>query len=288
VKCSALFSAILILLPTTIWAEEAIPDLGAGRKLTHGVVVHEVRLLREATPMSVWLYLPDPIPERVPCVLVAPAGTYLVNGINLGNGDRPEHMPYAKAGFAVIAYSLDGPLPPDADDAAWLTAIRAFMAADGGLANARAALGYALAKVPSIDRSRIYAAGHSSAAVLALQLAAADDRIRRVAAYAPDPDLIARLGPDWVELVNESIPGFKRWATEASPLQNAAKISAPVLLFFAEDDDIVSIAAGRAYAAALRKSDKQVVLEETKSGGHYQSMIDEGISKGITFFQADK
>lgn len=287
-KCIRLLATIPILLSITGFAEEAVPNLGAGRQLAHGVVVHEVRLLRQSKPMSVWLYLPDPLPGRVPCVLVAPAGTFLVNGIGLSDGDRPEHIPYAMAGFVVVAYSLDGPLSPDADDAAWLTAIRDFMAADGGLANASAALDYALVKVPSIDRHRIYAAGHSSAAVLALQLAAADNRIRRVAAYAPEPDLISRLGSDWIDLVDENIPGFKRWASEISPLQNVAKITSPVLLFFAEDDDVVSIETGRTYAVALRNAGKEVVLEEAKSGGHYQSMIDEGISRGIRFFQVDK
>jgi hypothetical protein len=34
---------------------------------------------------------------------IAHAGALLYHGITLAEGDRPEHLPYVRAGFAIIA-----------------------------------------------------------------------------------------------------------------------------------------------------------------------------------------
>ncbi len=104
-----------------------------------------------------WHYGPKEIAKgtKLPCVLIAPAGSTLLTGMELGDGDATEHIPYLKAGFAVIAYSLDGPSlsnPPD------IPAYEAYSQARGGLVNARNALEYAIQQ-PEIDPKRIFVAG---------------------------------------------------------------------------------------------------------------------------------
>ena len=66
---------------------------------------------RRATAASCYLYLPPGkhAPKSLPCVLIAPAGSTCWRAWTLGDGDSPEHMPYVKAGYAVLAYELDGP-----------------------------------------------------------------------------------------------------------------------------------------------------------------------------------
>ena len=73
---------------------------------------------------------------------VAPAGTILLTGIGLAEGDRPEHIPFAREGFAVLAYELDGPISdPDRNSVPKLkVACEAFLAARCGLTNAKFAL----------------------------------------------------------------------------------------------------------------------------------------------------
>ena len=64
-----------------------------------------------------YLYLPpgEHAPKSLPCVLIAPAGSTLLAGMGLGEGDEPEHIPYVKAGCAVLSYELDGPCYDDSD-----------------------------------------------------------------------------------------------------------------------------------------------------------------------------
>jgi hypothetical protein len=94
----------------------SFPQLGPPRRIESGVVVHETVLGTN----KIWTYLPERKAEdgSLPCVLVAPAGTALINGMDLSDGDRPEQLPYARAGMVVVAYSLSGPVPIEAIKAA--------------------------------------------------------------------------------------------------------------------------------------------------------------------------
>src|SRR5262245_14545591 len=139
-----------------------------------------------------WLYLYLPPgehqPKSLPCVLIAPAGSTLLDGMDLGDGDTPEHVPYVKAGCAVLAYELDGPCYDPTDFEEMKDAYKAFKDSRAGLVNGRNALEYLLAKVPEVDPARIYTAGHSSAASHALLFAAHEPRLAGAMAYAPAPD----------------------------------------------------------------------------------------------------
>src|SRR3954464_10396431 len=59
----------------------------------------------------VWIYLPEASStnERLPCVLVPPAGSPLFVGMRLSQDDRVEQLPYAKAGFVVVSFDISGP-----------------------------------------------------------------------------------------------------------------------------------------------------------------------------------
>lgn len=62
------------------------------------------------------------------------AGTRLFHGIDLGDGDRPEDLPYDRTGYAVAAYSLGGALGDRASGQQVVQAAQSFRAADAGLA----------------------------------------------------------------------------------------------------------------------------------------------------------
>ena len=240
-------------------------------------------------PMQVYLYLPAGQHARhsLPCVFVAPAGSRLFHGMNLGEGDMPEHLPYAQAGFAVCAYELSGSIPPSAGGALSTMAesARQFMAVDGGVANAKIAIDYVLSTVPEVNPAELFTAGHSSAAVVALDVAAADHRIHAVAAYAPAADVRKRLSRALPEL-DELNPGFVDFVGRISPLERASDFSCPIFLFHAEDDANVPLADNQAFADALRAAGKSVQFTRVPHGGHYQSMIDQGIPGGIAFFKS--
>src|SRR5205807_533217 len=119
-----------------------------------------------------------------------------------------------RAGFALVAYAVDGAVPRKATPEEDLAGYRAFAKAEAGLVNARLALAYALARVPALDPERVYTAGFSSGATLALLVASRDRRIKGCIAYNGVTDVVQWLRSARAYLVLEvmtdigSEPGF--------------------------------------------------------------------------------
>ena len=242
-----------------------------------------------ATPEGgAWIYLPAETPSkgRIPCVIVPPAGTPMVHGITVGEGDAAEHIPYAKAGFAVVTFDISGPRPDTLELEGLKEAIRAFTKAKCGVADALKALDAALAKHPRIDPDRIYIAGHSSAATLALQVTAASDRIKGCIAYAPVVDIPGSLGPEFLAEVNRMVPGTGKILHANSPSTLAPKIKCPVFLFNALDDSKIAPESIASFKDALSTTNKTVLHTTVKTGDHYDSMIRQGIPMGIVWLKA--
>ena len=280
---------------------QAAPALGAGTPLALPKTVlpvgvtpiksaqfHQVVLTRGEGKSKLWIYRPLPIPKaKVPCVLIAPAGTDLAQGIALGDGDRDEHYPYVRAGMVVVAYELDGQSARGNDsDAETIRTAREFMAADGGLKNAQDALDYALANVPEVDPSRIYVAGHSSAATVALHVAQNEPRVAACLAYAPATDLRSGMNAGLFRALGAEIDGYDAFLDGYSPQPNAAKLQCPLFLFHADDDQTIPKAEVTAFADAVRATNSKLTFYEVKSGGHYDSMISQGVPQGISWLRA--
>jgi dienelactone hydrolase len=268
----------------------AFPDPGPGQALEAGVAFHEIRLPNGPKPGSgkrLWLYLPPGAPANhaLPCVLITGAGSPLVLGMDLGPGDRPEHLPYVRAGFAVLAFELDGGLNgvQNASDAQFFAAARRFLAARAGLANARIALEYVLAKVPQVDPQRVFVAGHSSAGTLALLFAEHEPRLKGCVAFAPPIDLAQRLHQLAPALRQQ---GLIDLVERYSPKNNEANLACPLFLFHALDDTNTPVRGSLDCVQRLQGMGKDVTLVTVATGGHYQSMIDEGIPRAIAWLQA--
>lgn len=261
------------------------PALPNAQKVENGVVVYKVRLNNNDEASDVWIYLPEnPNKEKLPVVLITSAGSYLWNGTALGEGDQPEHLPYVRKGFAVIAYETPGSLD-DVDmqkieDALLLKAINDFKNSKAGLVSEQNALNYALEKISTLDSERIYIAGHSSAATHSLLVAANEPRIKAAIAYAPATDLEKKLA-QIVEPFEQDVPGFKNFIKESSPKNNISRIKVPVFIFHAKDDSVVSIEDTKIFVSELQKSNANVDFVTADNGDHYDSMIEQGIPKAI-------
>ncbi|HVV99346.1 MAG TPA: prolyl oligopeptidase family serine peptidase [Planctomycetaceae bacterium] len=224
--------------------------------------------------------------HSLPCVLIAPAGSNLLTGMHETMDDHVEQMPYLNAGYVVVGYSLDGAVSPNASDQDMAFAYSHFAGACAGLVNARNALEFVLARIPSVDPERIYVAGHSSAGTLALLFAEHEPRIKGCIAYAPAADVETRLAP----VLNDRnsvrlLKGVQAFAKRSSPKTHAARMNCPVFLFHARDDSNVPISDTRAFAQLLQTSGKQAVMFEVATGDHYDSMIQQGIPQGIAWLQ---
>ena len=278
-------------------AMPVFPPLAGWRSIEPGVQFQEVQLSSEPSQAGrppghqtkLWLYQPagEHPAGTLPCVVVGPAGSTLLTGMGLAEGDRPEHLPYARAGFAVVSYTIDGDVPENPPDPMFLNGVRKFTDAKAGVTNAHWAIEYVKAKLPQVDPRRIYAAGHSSAATLALLVAANEPALAGVAAFMPVVDVAGRFrdqGVDLGQLVGQLPPGADALWTTYSPLNNEAKIRCPVLLFTALDDSNVPPSQAIDAADRLRQRGVQVTLRTAPSGDHYQPMIDVGIPEAIAWF----
>ncbi|GAB5402861.1 MAG: hypothetical protein Aurels2KO_10920 [Aureliella sp.] len=238
-------------------------------------------------------------PESAICVLVPPAGTPLMHGMELGLGNdndyHDEALPYVAKGMIVVQFSLDGWMPPPESFRNEIDMLSEtgrqlvfFRAAHAGISNARIALDYALKHIPEIDPGRVFVAGHSSAGTLALQLSTAEPRLAGALAYAPVTDLQARLGEALtVPMIAQRLPGLSSYIATYNPSKLTP--ACPLFVFHALDDDNEPYAATQQYVSRLKQSTSvDVTLANTPRGGHYQSMIDQGIPGGIGWILSRK
>ena len=279
------------------WTMPALPEQAQATQLEPGVMFSEIHLQGNqpgGPPQpghrgKLWLYLPvgEHAPQSLPCVLIAGAGSNLITGMDLGDGDRAEHLPHVRAGFAVLAFELDGALPENSQQnpKALAQSSATFLSAQAGLINARVAIEYATTRVPSIDPKRLYAVGHSSAATLALLLAENEPRIAACVAFAPAVDIKTNFPPDAQRLITQLVPGADQFFTRFNPRMNESKIGCPLFLFYAQDDDRFASQV-RELGDRLQASGKRVTISNTSAGGHYDSMIQEGVPRAIEWLKS--
>jgi len=276
------------------------PGRGQGREIVPGVTFHSVRVGSSSTQpgatlgqgMTLWLYLPEGKhePGTLPCVLIAPAGTILLTGIGLADGDRPEHIPFARAGFAVLAYELDGPISDEemTRPSSLKRACESFLAARCGLTNAKVALDWLNRQVPEVDKSRIFTAGHSSAGTMALLLVENEPRIRACAAFNAPADTGKNFDEGIKGQFRTIVPQLDEFFTTYNPIRHAEQIKVPLFLFNSLEDTVVSADSTRSFAETLKGLKKQVVVEIVPTGDHHASMIEEGIPLAIKWFMQFK
>jgi dienelactone hydrolase/ribosomal protein S27E len=277
----------------------SFPDLPAPRVLQpSGARVFFVDLARQpgngngpGERMKLRVYLPpgNHPPKSLGCILVAPAGTTLLHGNDMDDdNDHAETLPYVRAGYAVVFYSLDGPLndPRRSTDAEAAAAYREFKAAKAGVLNGRNALEFVLAKLPQVDYERIYCAGHSSAGTLSLLLAAHEPRIKGCIAYAPATDLEQRLK----QVVDDpasrrAMPGLRDFVKRSSPKTHAEKIGCPIFIHHSRDDANEPFQSAESFVRRLRSYRKNVTFSISIRGGHYRSMLNPGIPRAIAWLK---
>ena len=279
----------------------AFPTLPAFAPLgDEGVEVGQLRLAAGNGPgesMELRIYRPggSHAAASLPCVLVAPAGTNLLSGSEIGALDEEayhfEALPYAKAGMMLVMYSIDGDIAEgdeeDVDKAR--AAYQSFRAAQAGVVNGRNALEFARARLPEVDPARIYSAGHSSAGSLSLLLGAHEPRLAGCIAYAPGTDLESWFADTIANpFAGMSYPGLREFGKKSSPKTHAGQLAIPVFLFHAAGDETVPVRDSRDFSSALKARGADVTYLEVPGGDHYESMIAEGIPAGIRWIKERK
>ncbi len=271
----------------------------------------------EAMQFRVYLPAGEASPGSLSCVLVPPAGSNLLSGLSLDGGDYHdealpyaeagmvvinysidgavaddentdeikegyEALPYAEAGMVVINYSIDGAVADDENTDEIKEGYEAFRAAGAGVINGRNAMELVKETLPQVNPEKIFSAGHSSAGTLSLLLASHLSELAGAVAYAP----ICDLDRDYGELSDDlsvrlQYPRISSFIVRSSPITHVDAIEVPVFLFFAKDDERVSLEDGRGFARQIEDRGGDSDVATVSAGGHYNSMITDGIPRGI-------
>lgn len=237
----------------------------------------------EAMQFRVYLPAGEASPGSLSCVLVPPAGSNLLSGLSLDGGDyHDEALPYAEAGMVVINYSIDGAVADDENTDEIKEGYEAFRAAGAGVINGRNAMELVKETLPQVNPEKIFSAGHSSAGTLSLLLASHLSELAGAVAYAP----ICDLDRDYGELADDlsvrlQYPRISSFIVRSSPITHVEAIEVPVFLFFAKDDERVSLEDGRGFARQIEDRGGDSDVATVSAGGHYNSMITDGIPRGI-------
>lgn len=275
----------------------AFPERGTPNELVPGVQVYTVPINGQSgghySPPghggNLYVYLPtgEHKPKSLPCVFITGAGTNMMEGYEFDEidleGDAAEHVPYVRAGMAVIAYELDGSgFNEDSDENQMY---QDFKAACAGVVNARNAIDFALQRVPEVNPNHLYTAGHSSAGTCALLVAAHEPRIKGVMAYAPCTD-VEHFQPGFlIRAMASEMPGLVDFLCQSSPKTHETRINCPVFIFHAEGDDTVKVKESRTFVDQLKKHNADVTLQTVPGGDHYESMISQGLPAGLNWLK---
>lgn len=244
---------------------------------------------------NVWILLPPRMPTEADavtpgsqgCVLFTPTSVTMCAGMYIADSDLEECALYARAGFIVIAYEMDGFVLKIDDENELRQGFADFKASRAGLVNAEHAIQYVLTRHPEVDPGRLYAAGHAMSGSMAMRLAAHDNRIKGCVAYAPEIDL----SPYWdgaeQELNDmlgddEAVPFLEHY----SPLAQEERIKCDLFLFHARDDENVEFLLTQEAAGRMTElPGRELEFHIANSGGHYDAMYEEGVPAGVQFLR---
>jgi len=222
-----------------------------------------------------------------PCVILAPAGSNLISGRDLGDGDHPEALPWANAGYIVIQVALPGAIadPERVTGGEVKRTFAEFSAARAGLGCVEQVLAYIKQEMPQVDPRRIATVGHSSAGTLALLAAESNPEIKACVAFAPCVD-VTEFHRDNFTILETVIPTVRKFCSDYSPINHVDRLQCPIFFFQADDDSVTPVAGAIRFVDAAKEKQKRIEFVRVPTGDHYQSMIDQGIPPAIRWLDA--
>ncbi len=195
----------------------------------------------------------------------------------------------ARAGFAVIAYELSGPIPEESGNEGMIEGTINFRQVEAGVRNLKEVIKFIEKKVVEVDKDQLYMAGHSSAATHALLASWKVDLIKGCMAYAPAVDVAKFMGKDLIDAFNSIggryFSGYRNFIKDISPLKNTSKIKCPLFVFHSEEDGVMALTETQQFVKSVQRGNDDVTFLIAEKGDHYNSMMDEGIPAGVEWLK---
>lgn len=227
--------------------------------------VEEVKYESAGRKLLAWVVKPK-IKGKRPAVL------YAHSGDALGAADIDDVLPFLNAGFIVMLPSWRGENGNPGN----------YEMCYGEVDDAKNALKY-LAGRDDVDRSMLFAAGHSVGGTIVMLLAESTDKLKKASACGGLPAMNTFFGayPDAPFVKNAKELGLR------SPREYVAELSCPLKLFYGSDSSerrMKSLA--KAMVDKGRKAGKDIELVELPGADHF-SALGAAVPKMVQYFSTN-
>jgi acetyl esterase/lipase len=232
--------------------------------------VTEVEYGSAATPLRAWLSGGDALGARRPAVL------FLHGGFAFGPDDWDMAVPYWEAGFVVMVPMLRGENGQGGDFTFLYDEVDDVLTAASFLA-----------RQPTVDPQRIFLAGHSAGATLALLTAEASNQCRAVATFDASPDLqllyhgSAKKPGTHAEIVFD--PDDLGELEVRSPLAYARSLTSPLRAYYSTEAVPITRYPTEKLVALVRGRGVDAVASQVE--GSHMSHVARAMPASITFFK---
>jgi dienelactone hydrolase len=276
-----------------------------------GTILNDPEVMRYqvAFPRGIFIskfivFLPtNPTKAKIPCVFIAASGTESTapfSGRSLEEMDVMNPVNFAKAGYAVVAYDVDGDIGSidiidrvesfeERKKKILINLIKAYKASDAGVLNAKLAIDYTVARIPQIDPNAMYVAGTGSGGTISLMVAATDKRIKAAIANSPYTNLPGKYS-SLMETVSKSVPGYKEFIDRSSPHNNIEKMTKPIFIFHDDRLSDISLEDTTNFVSSVKQKNPAISLTHDRDKNFVvgSSMSSSSIQQSIEWLNSQK
>lgn len=214
--------------------------------------------------LKAWVNRPIPGQNKRPAVL------YLHGGWAFGEDDWEQAQPLRDAGYIVMIPILRGENGQPGVFTMFYEEVDDVLAAVDFLA-----------RLPGVDPTHIYLAGHSAGGTLTMLTAMASDRFRAAASLSGSADRIAFVQGGYEEVTPFDQSDIREFQVR-SPVAYASSFKCPVRLYYGSEEDFFDSETRR---TALHAKTNGLDVEAVVVPGDHMSSVPGALKQAIEFFR---
>lgn len=261
-----------------------------------------------SSQMRIWMPQGQHALHALGCVFMPPHEANFLSGAAIGDVSDPEALkeafpllqPCLSAGFAVVAFSVDGELQGLENLGSDFSALQKlhrdayqrFQAGQVGLVNLRNAVEWVSTKVHQIDPARLYIGGVNEAGSLALLGAAHEPRLKGCVVVDPVCNVAAHYAMEYEDVDEMPVPEAitnQAFLGQCSPSAQIPHIQCPVFLASISYDDDESeqptLADNNQFVQQMSGAGKPIQFVKIGPAGDYNVNQDQVALQGVAWLK---